>query len=437
MVKLPHWPIHTGNASTDSLSTMKRILDLLGNPHKKLKNVVHVSGTNGKGSTIAFLSEIIRQEGFTANVYTSPHIFDFSERFCLNGNNALNEQIFYALEEVRAVCEKANIYPTVLEASTAAAFCMFALYPADYNIIECCMGGLRDCTNVFDESKLVCTIITSISKDHAKHLGETIAEIAFQKASIQRKGVPSIIAKQKEEDAGLLLYNYGKKFDIPTFFFGVDYSIEHIDILDDETVNNLKIKGVGVEKDSKLLFQDENHCMFLPMPSLLGEHQLENLATALKAVSVLAINAPNVYKAVLNTKWVGRLQRVYGNHFPSGCEVWFDGAHNAGGMKVLREWIEATRDERDDYIVIGKSKGVDQHAFVNELKGMNAKIMFVTVGGEIFPEVSTNLHQIAKEVGVDSIDAKTFCDAVEMLPNKSIRLIGCGSLYLLKDIKKS
>ena len=228
MVKLPHWPIHTGNASTDSIALMKHILGLMGNPQQKLKNIIHVGGTNGKGSTIAFLSQILRQEGFTVNVYTSPHIFNFTERFSLNGENTSTDEVFMALEEVRSVCEKHGLYPTVLEASTVAAFHLFARQNADYNIIECCMGGLRDCTNVLDSSNLACTVITSISKDHTAHLGETIAEIAFQKAGIQKAGIKSIIAKQKEEDANLLLFNYGKKFGVITSFFGGDYTLEKI-----------------------------------------------------------------------------------------------------------------------------------------------------------------------------------------------------------------
>ncbi|MDA0617180.1 MAG: bifunctional folylpolyglutamate synthase/dihydrofolate synthase, partial [Proteobacteria bacterium] len=139
MVKLPHWPIHTGNASTDSIALMKHILGLMGNPQQKLKNIIHVGGTNGKGSTIAFLSQILRQEGFTVNVYTSPHIFNFTERFSLNGENTSTDEVFMALEEVRSVCEKHGLYPTVLEASTVAAFHLFARQNADYNIIECCM----------------------------------------------------------------------------------------------------------------------------------------------------------------------------------------------------------------------------------------------------------------------------------------------------------
>lgn len=436
MIKLPHWPIHTGSASLDSPSTMKKILGLMENPHQKLKNIIHVGGTNGKGSTIAFLSQILQQEGFCVNVYTSPHIFDFTERFSINGENAPNDKVFMAFEEVRAVCEKHGIYPTVLEASTVAAFWLFAKNDADYNIIECCMGGLRDCTNVFDQSNLVCTVITSISKDHTKHLGETIAEIAFQKAGIQRTGVPSIIAKQKEEDANLLLFNYGKKFGVPTLFFGADYTIEKIEPLDTEMVEHLKQNGVNAQKNDTLLFQNEEHQIFLPSPSLLGEHQLENLATALQITCMLKVPMKNVQQSVVNTKWIGRLQRVENAKLPNNCEFWFDGAHNAGGMKVLREWIEETKDERDDYIIIGKSKGANQHAFIAELIDINATIIFVTVEGEIFPEVSSNLYKVAEEVGVQSIDARTFQNAMKIIPkDKNIRAVCCGSLYLLKDVK--
>ncbi len=441
-VKLPHWPIHVGYAHPESIALMKQILGYLGNPHKKLKNVIHVGGTNGKGSTIAFISEILRQSGKTVNVYTSPHIFNFAERFSLNGNNATNQQVCMALEEVRAVCEANNLYPTVLEGSTAAAFYLFAKFPAQYNIIECCMGGMLDCTNVFDDSipntphpNLACTVITSISFDHTKYLGTTIFEIALQKAGIQRAGVPSVIAKQSFEDANLLLFNFANKFEIEAFFFGGDYSIEIIEKLSNVEIDLLQKEGFAVDEKSSLLYTDDNGDKFLPMPSLLGLHQLENLATALKVVSTLKIQTVNISQAVLNTKWVGRLQIVKNKFLPKNCEFWFDGAHNQGGARALVKWIDETKTIKRDYIIVGKSKNSNQEAFISEFKNLNAKLVFVTVKGEIFPETSTNLHNIATSLGFDSIDGKSFDEVMEFLPkNEEIRIICCGSLYLMKDM---
>ncbi len=441
-VKLPHWPIHVGYAHPESIALMKQILGYLGSPHKKLKNVIHVGGTNGKGSTIAFLAEILRQSGKTVNTYTSPHIFDFTERFSLNGFNATSRQVFMALEEVRAVCEANGLHPTVLEGSTAAAFYLFAKFPAEYNIIECCMGGMLDCTNVFDDSiantphpNLACTVTTSISFDHTKYLGTTIFEIALQKAGIQRAEVPSVIGKQSFEDANLLLFNFAKKFGIEAFFFGADYTMEIIEKLNESELALLQEQGFSVDEKSSLIFSDENGDKFLPMPSLLGLHQLENLATALKVASILQIDFTNIPKAILQTQWKGRLQRVQNKYFPQNCEFWFDGAHNQGGAKALREWIDETATSKKDYIVIGKSKNSNQEAFISEFKNINATLVFVTVKGEIFPETSTNLHKIATNLGFNAIDAKSFDEFVEFLPkDEQIRTICCGSLYLMKDM---
>ncbi len=441
-IKLPHWPIHVGYTHPESISLMKQILEYLGNPHKKLKNVIHVGGTNGKGSTIAFLSQILRGSGKSVNAYTSPHIFDFTERFSLNGFNATNQQVFMALEEVRAVCEENGLYPTVLEGSTSAAFYLFAKFPAQYNIIECCMGGMLDCTNIFDDSipnvphpNLACTVITSISFDHTKYLGTTIAEIALQKAGIQRAEVPSVIAKQSFEDANALLFNFAQKFGIEGHFFGADYSIEIIEQLNTTEVDLLQKEGFAVDERSSLIFSDENGDKFLPMPSLLGLHQLENLATALKVASILQIDFANIPQAILKTKWAGRLQRVKNKNFPQNCEFWFDGAHNQGGAKVLREWIDETKTTKRDYIVIGKSKNSNQEAFISEFRNINATLVFVTVKGEIFPETSTNLHKVATNLGFDAVDAKSFDEVVEFLPkDEEIRIICCGSLYLMKDM---
>lgn len=421
---LPHWPVHTGYSSKDSVSTMHSILELLGNPQNKLTNVIHIGGTNGKGSTIAFTASILRSAGKTVNVYTSPHILDFCERFSINGQNARNEDVFFALEEVRAVCEANKIMPTILEATTVACFLLFAKFPADYNIVEVCMGGKLDCTNV-NYQNLTCTAITSISKDHTKFLGETIPEIALHKAGIQRKNIPSIVAKQKEPEANLLLFNYAKKFNIPARFYGVDYNIYQLET--DAILPN----------DVKILYQDENYELFLPNPSLHGIHQLENLATAIKICSVLKIDTTNIANAITNTQWIGRLQSISNAHFTPNMDFWFDGAHNQGGASVLSQWILQTQSpEIQDYIIIGKSKGADQVAFISQFKNTNAKIIFVTVHGEIYPETSANLCQLAKSIEMNSVDGKNVYHTIsEILPKREkIRIIGCGSLYLLKDL---
>lgn len=435
-IQLPHWPIHTGYSSKDSISLMQTILEFMGNPHHKLKNIIHVGGTNGKGSTIAFISQIIRESGKTTNVYTSPHIFEYNERFNANGMNIKNEEIFFALEEVRSICEKHKLYPTILEASTIACFYLFNKFPADYNIIECCMGGLFDCTNVFQESNIACTVITSISKDHTKYLGETIAEISFHKAGIQKTGIPSVIAKQKEHDANTLLFNYAEKFQIPAYFFGADYSIATTEIEYKDKKQDEEAKKI-ISANTQIIYEDQKHTLFLPMPSLLGMHQLENLATALKVCSILNIETTNIPNAIIKTKWIGRLQRVYNIHFPKNLELWFDGAHNAGGAEVLVQWITETQTEKTDYIIIGKSKNADQYGFISKFKNLNAKLFFVTVEGEIFPETSTNLQKFAERIGVNGSDGKTFKNVIQNIKkNEEARIICCGSLYLLKDMEK-
>ena len=148
---------------------------------------------------------------------------------------------------------------------------------------------------------------------------------------------------------------------------------------------------------------------------------------------------PNSFsQAILKTQWIGRLQRVNNKSFPQNCEFWFDGAHNSGGAKVLCEWIESIQIKKKSYIFIGKSKNSDnstQEAFIKQFRNVNATLVFVTVAGEIFPETSTNLHKIAINLGFDAIDGKSFTEVIEILPkNEEIRVICCGSLYLMKDM---
>ena len=158
-----------------------------------------------------------------------------------------------------------------------------------------------------------------------------------------------------------------------------------------------------------------------------------------KVASILQIDFTHIPQAILRTKWAGRLQRVKNKNFPKNCEFWFDGAHNQGGAKVLREWIDETKttkcNSKRDYIVIGKSKNSNQEAFISEFRNINATLVFVTVKGEIFPETSTNLHKVAINLGFDAVDAKSFDEVVEFLPkDEDVRIICCGSLYLMKDM---
>ena len=431
MITLPHWPIHTGASSKNSIELMQQALELMGNPQNKLKNIVHIAGTNGKGSTVAYISSILRASGKTCNSYTSPHIFIFEERFNINGQNASNEQVFQALEETRAVCEKARLQPTVLEASTLACMWLFAQKSADFNIIECCMGGKLDNTNIF-QNNVICTGIASISMDHMKFLGQTIEEIALHKASIQKQGVPAVIAKQKNENALKLLYNYAKKFGVPASFWG-DFLLHEVEI-DDDDLQKMQKNGILIDKNTRLLFENKENQLFLPKPPLLGEHQLENLATAVQICLNLGIDSKFFATGIAQTKWIGRLQRIFNKKFPPSWEVWFDGAHNPDGARALVEWILPTRQKTvEDFVIIGKSQGANQVGFISQFKTAGVKIIFTTVKGEIFPETSANLQKFGKNVAIDGEKIANIEELPKILPPKC-RIIACGSLYLLKDL---
>ena len=353
-------------------------------------------------------------------MYLHPLIYiNYTERFVVKNHASSYAQVFSTLEEVRAVCEKNNIYPTVIEATFIACCLLFSQNKADFNIIECFMGGKFDITNIF-ESGIKCTIVTSIGMDHMQYLGHDILEIALHKAGIQKKLVQSVISKQKNQDVAMLLFNYAQKFHINGVFYGADYKISHVD---------------NYEVSNCIYYTDQNHNFVLQKPSLHGEHQLENLASAIKvAISLGMDDVENTNNAIQNTTWIGRLQKISNHQFSNNWEVWFDGAHNVSGANALREWIVDTMDERKNYIVIGKSANADNRGFIEVFKNIDAEILVCTVKNEVYPAQSDDLYYCAKDVGVNVVNIKSLYNIHHFInTNSKIRIIGCGSLYLLKD----
>src|ERR1044071_9372031 len=304
-----------------SLDRVRLLLAGLDHPQQKLPPVIHVAGTNGKGSTIAFLRAILEAAGKRVHVYTSPHLVRFNERFRIGGRGestlVSDEELSAAMEE----CERANAGApiTVFEITPAAGLLLFARHPADVLLLEVGLGGRLDATHVVDNP--VATIITRISIDHTDFLGDSIEKIAAEKAGILKRGVPAIVASQPR-DALAVIERQAARLAAPLKVAGVDWT--------------------ATEERGRLGYQDESGLLDLPAPRLYGRHQFENAGLAIAALRAIGDFklAPQAFEAgIAKADWPARMQRLAQGPLaalvPAGGELWLDGGHNADGGRTI------------------------------------------------------------------------------------------------------
>ena len=372
---------------------LKRLKDLMNkfdNPQNTLNNVIHIAGTNGKGSTAAFLKEILEAHDLSVNIYTSPHLIKFNERIRINKKLISDKNLINILEEVES---KNNCNPiTFFEITTAAAFIAFKRFPADINIFETGLGGRLDATNILENKKL--NIITKIGFDHEEFLGNNIEKIAKEKAGILRKNIPVIIAKQNKDEALKILINSAKE------------------------LNSMPIKVKRVSKNTKL--------------GLVGDFQYENASTAFTAANFLmpSISISKVREGLARTSWSGRIQKLNnGKIFNLRKNVTvIDGSHNQDGAVVLNQYL--TKNSLGKWnIIIGMLNNREVKDFVEIFKNHINQIYAITI-----PE-STNSHSALDikykldTLGFNTNVSNSLEDAIKKAENK-IPLLITGSLYL-------
>jgi len=429
MVYLPHWPIPTtlGKRQIDYETVFERmeiVLQKLGNPHHKLKNVIHVVGTNGKGSASSLIAKIYQNAGYKTHLYTSPHLHDCNERIVLNGEKISDNFLFEVLEEVRVVAGETPL--TFMEAFTIGAFLAFAKSNHDVVVIECGMGGRIDATNIISQ-KLV-SLIMPISFDHIEYLGNSIERIALEKAMIMRPNTPLIVAAQPN-DAKRIIKILADDQKIPAYFYDEDFEI----LLDDETGEfDLRFNDIVLQN--------------LPKPNLLGQHQYINFAAAISAVlavnNILEISEENIRYAIKNVTWPSRLERVNNSLNKilknSQSETFIDGAHNAAGAFALAKWIlEDTT--KTNFVICGFSRNKCKKEFLEKFRNI-AEVVAVRVNGEPYPESAERISEIGKEIEMNIFAADDLGEAVEYIAKKSeeksCRIVICGSLHLARDVRK-
>jgi dihydrofolate synthase / folylpolyglutamate synthase len=410
-----------------SLGRVERLLAKLGHPEKKLPPVVHVAGTNGKGSVTAYLRAFTEANGKRAHVYTSPHLVRFHERIALAGDDgkahAIDEDFLVdVLTRVHAVNDGDNI--TQFEITTAAAFLAFSERPADVLLLEVGLGGRLDATNVIPDPAL--TIVTPISMDHAEKLGPTLSKIAFEKAGILKRGAPGIISQQPDEVLAVL-ESRARVVGAPLTVWGRDFD--------------------AYEQAGRLVVQQDDRLLDLPLPALIGRHQIINAGTAVVAalrlgerVPALAVDERAIETGLRTVEWPARLQRLTSGPLPEilgdDTELWLDGGHNPAAGDMLADTL-ATLDEKSPkpvYLVVGMMGQKDALGFLAPFRGLVRAIYTVPIpGAQEAPHSEENLAEIARAAGMQAIDRKNVIDALQTITQLSQgpkRVLICGSLYL-------
>ncbi|MEA2929541.1 MAG: dihydrofolate synthase / folylpolyglutamate synthase [Hyphomicrobiales bacterium] len=407
-----------------SLDRMTRVLERLGHPERQVPPVIHVAGTNGKGSTIAFLRAMLEAAGKSVHVYTSPNLVRINERFRLghaDGGLLVSDD---ELADALAECERANgdTPITIFEIETAAAFVLFSRHPADVLLLEVGLGGRLDATNVIEHP--LASVITPISMDHVEFLGGTIERIAVEKAGILRASVPAVVAPQPDE-ALAVIERQAARVRAPLYAAGQHWTatMEH----------------------GRLVYQDDQGLFDLPPPKLFGRHQFDNAGTAIAALRAAGIRLPMkaVEQGLARAEWPARLQRITTGRLPAlappGAELWLDGGHNAEGGRAIAAALAdlEERVSRPLVLIVGMLATKDRAAFLRNFTGLVRRVF----GVPIHQDKSVPAQEIAaaaQAAGMPADAAPGIAEALAAIGALGFdpppRILITGSLYLAGEV---
>lgn len=409
-----------------SLERMWRLLAQLDHPERQLPPVIHVAGTNGKGSTIAFMRGMLEAAGKSVHVYTSPNLVRMNERFRLGSPGGGKLVSDTQLEEALVACEHANKGEpiTIFEITTAAGILLFAQNPADMLLLEVGLGGRLDATNVV--SQPCATIITPVSIDHIEHLGATLGKIAAEKAGIIKAGVPVVIGPQTDEALDAIAY-VATRLRAPMKIAG-----EH---------------WVVSEERGRLVYQDEHGLMDLPSPRLVGRYQFDNAGAAIAAlrnVPELKLPVGAFEQGIVNADWPARMQRITQGallaELQEGAELWLDGSHNAEGGRVAAASVAdiEERVSRPLILIIGMLMSKDCESYLKNFTGLARRVIAVPIAGQekaLPPDTLANAARragLAAEIRTDLHDALAAIRRLDITP--APRILIAGSLYLAGEV---
>lgn len=395
-----------------SLDRLLTLLDKLGNPQLRLPPVLHVAGTNGKGSTCAFLRAMAEAAGQRAHVYTSPHLIRWNERIRIAGDLVSDTALEAAFEYVEQVNAGAPI--TVFEVNTAVAFHLFAATPADICVLEVGLGGRGDATNVIDRP--AACAITSISLDHRELLGDTLEAIAAEKAGIMKPGVPVAIGAQPPEVLDVFL-EHAAHLGTPVLLRSRDWQVAPL--------------PVGFR------YQDGDGMLDLPPPSLPGAFQLDNAGIAIAAIRASGRALPNaaIGDGIATAQWPARLQRLHGQLaelLPGNWELWLDGGHNPGAGAVLADHLRSWHD-RPVHLIVGMKRSKDSEEFLRPLLSLASTVWAVA---EEHQHDARPVEEIVAASGGMARPGPRVEDALRAVGREPgpARVLICGSLYLAGEV---
>jgi dihydrofolate synthase/folylpolyglutamate synthase len=412
-----------------SLDRVQRLLAALDHPERKLPPVIHVAGTNGKGSIIAFMRAILEAAGKRVHVYTSPHLVRFNERYRLGapgeGKLVSDEELSAALEE----CERANAGApiTVFEITTAVGLLLFARHPADVLLMEVGLGGRLDATNVVDHP--LATVITRIAVDHVEFLGDTLDKIAVEKAGILKRGAPAVVAAQARE-ALAAIERQAAKLNVALKIAGEDWT--------------------ATEERGRLVYQDEVGLLDLPAPKLYGRHQFENAGlaiAALRAIKPFKL-APDAYEAGMSkADWPARLQRLAQGRLvelaPAGSELWLDGGHNPDGGRAIAGALAdlEERVSRPLVLIVGMMANKDGAGFLSNFTGLARRLIAVPVPGAEKGMSAEAVADAARAIGLPATSRDNLEEALDAARKLDLdpppRILITGSLYLAGEVLRA
>ena len=405
-----------------ALDRILRLLADLGNPHLRLPPVIHVAGTNGKGSACAFMRAMLEAQGLKVHVHTSPHLVRFHERIRIAGKLISEEALVSLLEEVEQ--RNAGREITFFEITAAAMFLAFSRYPADVLVLEVGLGGTYDATNVVPHPAM--TVIQPVGLDHKEFLGDDLAGIAREKAGIIKKGAPLVVGPQSEIGREVIL-RQADRLGVPVYEFGQDF--------------------VSRPEHGRMVYEDQQGLLDLPLPRLVGRHQIENAGVAIAALRHAGKGwgtDAGIERGLLGVEWPARLQRLTKGPLveaaPRGAEVWLDGGHNPHGAEAVSRAMADMEEhgERPLYLICGMLANKDALGYLRSFDGLARHVVTVGIPGEDASMGAGALYDVARRAGLDSAPAEDLDDAMlqvhawTRLDDDSTppRILICGSLYL-------
>ncbi|GAB5433439.1 bifunctional folylpolyglutamate synthase/dihydrofolate synthase [Tritonibacter mobilis] len=395
-----------------TLDRVWRLLAALDNPQDKLPPVIHIAGTNGKGSTQAMIRAGLEGWGKSVHAYTSPHLARFHERIRLAGDLISEAHLTEVLDECYSANGDASI--TYFEITTVAGLLAFSRTPADYTLLEVGLGGRLDATNVITPEV---SVITPVSIDHEQFLGNTLAKIAGEKAGIIKRGVPVVVGPQAEE-AMEVIEDTAMRLGAPLIAYGQHWHVS--------------------EERGRLVYQDERGLLDLPLPNLMGAHQIQNAGAALAVLRHLGADEAACEAAVVGAQWPARMQRLKTGplvEIAGAAELWLDGGHNAAAGIALAD-VLAKLPKRPTHLICGMLNTKDVTGYLRPLAAEAQSLTAVSIPGEAATLSAEETKAAASSVDLPATTAGSVAEALTAIlaRDPDSRVLICGSLYLAGNI---